>query len=343
MTQSLISTVTPVFRGEETLCKLVALLEKERESWIQKGLPIELTEAIFVVDDAADGSPRVLAEISDRLPWVRVLTLSRNFGQHPATVAGILHSSGDWVATLDEDLQHDPREILGLLRRAVEKSSDIVYAQAAGAVHGSVLRDQGSRLFKALLAFLTNDPQVRAFNSFRMIRGSVARAAASVTSHDTYFDIALGWFTKRVETLEMKLEDLRFQKETQSGYSLRTLLSHARRMLVSAQTKWLRVGTTIGIAALALGAILAIYVLVVRIVSPGSIEVRGWLSLFLAVVFFGGLSSLLLGIVLEYMSTIVLKAQGKPSFFVVDRSQDELLRELLVDQSPRGHSKTAEE
>ena len=169
MTRALISTVTPVYRGQDTLGRLVEALEEQRDSWLRDGLAIELVESIFVIDEAVDRSAEVLQEISERHPWVRVLTLSRNFGQHPATVAGILHSSGDWVATLDEDLQHDPRFLLELVRRAVQDSSAIVYARPVGAVHHSFFRDQGSRLFKSLLALLTNDPQDRAFNSFRLI------------------------------------------------------------------------------------------------------------------------------------------------------------------------------
>src|SRR5882672_7517570 len=103
----------------------------------------------------------------------------------PATIAGILHTSGDWVVTLDEDLQHSPARIEDLLRKAIIHRSDIVYANAETRVHQSHLRDVGSRLYKHVMKLMTGNPNVTAFNSFRLIRGDVARAASSTCGHDT--------------------------------------------------------------------------------------------------------------------------------------------------------------
>ena len=70
-----------------------------------------------------------------------------------------------------------------------------------------------------------------------------------------------------------------------------------------------------------------------KIISPESIDVQGWLSLFLTVLFFGGLTACLLGVLLEYMSTLVLHSQGKPPFFVVDRRKDSVLREYFSQET----------
>ena len=110
-----ITTVTPVYSGKDFLPDLIARIEQVRDKWSNANSPLELTEAIFVNDASVDGSLPVLYEISKTKPWVHVINLSRNFGQHQATVAGILHSSGDWIVTMDEDLQHDPSFIDTLL------------------------------------------------------------------------------------------------------------------------------------------------------------------------------------------------------------------------------------
>ena len=103
-----LSTVTPVYQGSDYLPDLVAELSALQARFAEQQMPIELIESIFVDDGSIDESSATLADLAGRYPWVRVVTLSRNYGQHSATIAGILHSSGDWVATLDEDLQHPP-------------------------------------------------------------------------------------------------------------------------------------------------------------------------------------------------------------------------------------------
>lgn len=326
-----LSTVTPVYRGAEYLRELVTELELVRSALSGEQGPLELIEAIFVDDGAVDDSAEVLRELQANRPWLRSIHLSRNFGQHPATVAGILHSSGDWVATLDEDLQHHPKHLLPMVLHAAAHHDDIVYANAPTAVHRSMFRNVSSRFYKLVMSWLAGNPSIRKFSSFRVIRGSIARAAASVSTHDSYFDVVVTWFTNRIASLDFPLVDIRSVQAGASGYGWRPLLRHARRMLVSSEIKLVRLGGVIGVLALLLSIVLAVATLILKVFYPEQIEVRGWASLFLALTFFGGLISLLVGIVLEYLTILLIHVEGKPAFFVVDRSKD-LLLHFLVDR-----------
>lgn len=323
-----LSTVTPVYQGAAYLRDLCAELAALKAALAEEGGPLELLEAIFVNDSAVDDSPEVLAELQAEYPWVKTVHLSRNFGQHPATVAGILHSSGDWVATLDEDLQHHPKHLIPLLVQAISRHHDIVYANAEGAVHQTFFRNASSKTYKAMVSWMVGNPGVRQFSSFRLMRGSIARAAASVSTHDTYFDVVLSWFTNRVGALILPLVDPR--PTGKSGYNFQALLRHARRMLISSEIKPLRLGATIGMATLAASVVLSIVTLFLKILYPESIQVRGWTSLILAIAFFGGLASLLIGIAIEYLSALLVHAHGRPTFFVIDRSKDRLLASLVA-------------
>lgn len=317
-----VSLVVPVYSGAPYLQELVKSIARVRDEWIQDAAPLYLAEVIFVDDDAIDDSAAVLDELAASWPWISVLHLSRNFGQHPATIAGILHSCGDWVVTMDEDLQHSPESIAAMLNVAVSGQLDIVYANAVNDVHESPLRDIGSRLAKRLTGILAGDMGVLKFSSFRVIRGVIARAASSVCGHETYFDIALSWFSRRAGTMPLYIKDRRFIEGNKSGYSLRKLLSHARRLVISSRVKALRIGGYLGVAAMVFGGAFATYVMFREFIYPGVFGSRGWSSLIVSSMMFGGMTLFLVSAALEYLSILVLRAQGKPTFFVVDRSGD---------------------
>jgi glycosyltransferase involved in cell wall biosynthesis len=334
MSKVLISTVTPVYSGADYLEKLIIELDYVKQTWQDKKYPLELIESIFVCDDPIDNSVNILRNLEKHYHWIKIIELSKNYGQHPATIAGILHSSGDWVVTLDEDLQHHPKYILTLLQQGIQKKADIVYANSKTA-HKSWFRDFSSRTYKKLISFLTNSVHVRHFNSFRLIRGSLARASASVAGHEMYLDVVFGWFTNRVTAKNIQLSDERYQQEGKSGYNFRRLLRHAWRLLVSAQTKILRMVAVLGLLAVLTALGFGLFILIGKLFFAAWINIQGWASLMMTLLFFGGLISFMLGILLEYVSIILLQSQGKPTFFVVDRSLDDLIIEWLKHHSER--------
>jgi len=324
-----ISTVTPVYNGSAYLRDLTKELDLLRLYFLKNSNSIRLLEAIFVIDDCIDDSLEVLEEIKELHKWIRIIVLSKNFGQHPATVAGFLYSSGDWVISLDEDLQHHPKFIIELLYKCVFVSCDICYASSTNPIHKSFLRDKVSITFKKFVGVIASNKNVKNFNSFRVIRGSIARAAAAICRHDTYLDIALSWFTKRICTKVVSLNDIRFQEASVSGYSIMSLLRHAKRMIMSSKFKFLRSGIFIGIFAFTLSVIVGSYSLLTRILEFDLIGIKGWSSIMTSIFFFGGLLSLMVGFILESVSDILINMNGKPTFYVIDRTTDKnLLKEL---------------
>ena len=328
-----VSVVIPVYSGAVYLTELVDELNALREHWSGRNEGLSLTEAVFVDDGAIDQSSAILEDLASQKPWVSVLHLGRNFGQHAATIAGILHTSGDWVVTMDEDLQHPPSKIPMLLQQVASTRCDVVYAQPKDTVHENFLRDCSSRTYKWLMQIISGNRQIRHANSFRLIRGGVARGASSVCGHDTYFDVALTWFTSRIAVAPMELKDRRFIRTGSTGYSLRRLLSHARRMLVSSNLRVLRIGAVFGFIVTFISILGAIGLVVAKLLNPDFITIQGWTSLVLVISTFGGLTLMFLGVVLEYLSLLVQRAHGRPIFFALDRSSDSVLLEYFADST----------
>lgn len=321
-----VGVVVPVYSGANYLERLVDRISQLRIAWQERACPYRLTRLVFVVDAAIDGSEKILNNLSKQKDWVTVVILARNFGQHPATMAGISANNADWIVTMDEDLQHPPEKIEDLLRRCADTSADIVYGCPERRVHGGIVRDLASRAYKWLIEEMTGNPHIRKANSFRLIRGSIAREAAHACGHDTYFDIALAWFTNRIEMQTMDLRDERHIQSGRSGYNLQKLLSHARRMAISSHLRVLRLGAFVGFALFGLSILGSIGLLLLWLLSASAIPVAGWTSLFLLNCLVGGIVLMLLGIVMEYISSLVLRAHGIPRFFAVDRSSDAILR-----------------
>jgi glycosyltransferase involved in cell wall biosynthesis len=323
-----VSVVVPVYSGEDYLEELASRLEAIRQDWVDRFQAVMLHEVIFVDDGSIDGSAEVLDVLSARQPWIQVVTLSKNFGQHPATSAGILHSSGDWVATIDEDLQHQPEDIEQLLLAGATASADVIYGEALEGVHGS-WRDAMSRFYKKLLATITGNPAILQFSSFRVCRGPIARAAASVSGHETYLDVAFTWFTDRFISQQLAMTDHRYRASGKSGYSFFSLLAHARRLIISSHTRIGRIVAVVGVGAVLLATFMSIRVVVGRLGGLGDIYVPGYASLMVAILVFGGLIAILLVGIFEYILNIALHTQGKPTYFAVDRSGDEQLAKDL--------------
>lgn len=332
-----LSVVVPVYAGETYLNQLQSEIAEIRNRWRNEEAPIRISELILVNDSARDSSPAIVDQMARESDWIVALHLSRNFGQHPATIAGILHSSGDWVVTMDEDLQHSPGRISEMLQIACGEGADVVYGKAESPVHENGFRDYSSKLSKRVIEYLSGNPDITKASSFRLIRGSIARAAASVCGHDTYFDVAISWFSQRIQVVRMEMKDERFIRTGRSGYKWTSLLSHGRRLVFSSQLKVLRLALLLGFVVASLAVIGVCMILLLRLISPAAIGMQGWTSLFLSICFFGGFGIFLTGVLLEYMSVLVLRAHGKPLFFTVDRSSDvEIDRYFLLNVNRPG-------
>ena len=323
-----VSVIVPVYAGQDYILKLVKKVEEVKSSWNTNEYPLELIELIFVDDDSRDRSRDFLKEVSD-LSWISVLYLAKNYGQHAATVAGISYSSGDWVVTLDEDLQHDPSEILEMLRRGVGDSSDIIYAKSAEPVHQSFFRDLSSKYYKIIIKKLTGNDNVVNFNSFRLLRGSTARSAAAVSGHESYYDIVLSWFSNKVTVYETVLHDQRYAETGTSGYNLRSLLSHARRMLLTSDARLLRGASYLGLLSLIVSCIFAVYFVLRKIYFPETISIDGWASQFVTTLAISSVLLVILGTIAEYISILVLESNGKPTYSIVNKDQDKVLKQFF--------------
>lgn len=308
-----ISVVIPIYRAATTLVALIEEIAPLRQlATTPDGHAARVEEVLLVHDCGPDASDEVIRDLVAAYEWVRPVWLSRNYGQHAATLAGMACSGGDWVATIDEDGQHDPADIFGMLDTAMAEAADVVYAKPENDPPHGLLRNSASTLAKRSLRWVTGNTRARDFNSFRLILGEVARSVAAYAGSGIYLDVALGWVSGGVATAPVRLRE---EGGRPSGYRLRSLLSHYWRMVLTGGTRLLRLVSLSGLVLALLGLVLATYLIGLRLF--GTVPVEGWTSLAVVVLLGTGAVLFSLGIVAEYVGVAVNMAMGKPLYLMV--------------------------
>ena len=305
-----VSVVVPVYRGAVTLPELVAELRPLTVAGSTPGgTPFRVCEVVLVWDHGPDASDEVLQDLAQTYPWVSVVWLSRNFGQHPATIAGLSATRGDWVVTMDEDGQHDPADIPRLLDQALTTRSALVYARPSNKPPHSVLRNAASAVTKRVFLRGLSGQGAVPFHSFRLIHGEHARAVAAFCGPGVYLDVALGWVIGSVTSCPARM---RTEGRPSTSYSPRRLLSHLWRLVLSSGNRPLRLVSLLGLLVAALGTVYSVVLVVQRI--TGETVVQGWTSAIVATLIIGGLNLLCLGVIAEYVGMAASMSMGKPVF-----------------------------
>lgn len=311
-----ISLVIPVYQGEKTLSALISEISPfTNEQTTPAGHRFVVSEVLLVHDCGPDRSDTAIETLCAQHSFVHPVWLSRNFGQHPATLAGMVSATGDWVATLDEDGQQNPADIARMLDCALNSSLQLVYAQPLNPPPHGRLRNLLSKTAKSIASRLHGDREFGHFNSFRLVDGEIARTLAAYSGNGIYLDIALFWITARVGHCPLHLrKEMNRQMGQHSGYSFFKLLSHFWRLLLTVGTAPLRLITLVGFASTALATAIAAFALYAKI--SNQVPIQGWASLMIIVAFFGGCILTALGVIAEYIAVTMGIAMGKPLYVV---------------------------
>ena len=310
-----VSLLIPVYRGEKTLPTLIdEITPLTQEQKTPGGNRYVIGEVLLVHDCGPDQSDKAIEILAAQNSFVRPVWLSRNYGQHAATLAGMASSTGDWVATIDEDGQQDPADIGCMLDRALAASLQLVYAQPTNPPPHSWLRNALSRTVKSITTKLLGNSVIGRFNSFRLVDGEIARSLAAYCGNGVYLDIALFWITGRVGHCPVQLRN---EMDRPSGYSYIKLLGHFWHLLLTTGTRPLRFITLMGIGSIVLAAAISGYALYAKLFAQ--VPVQGWTSLVIVVSFFSGCILTALGIIAEYLAVTTSIVMGKPLYVVATK------------------------
>jgi glycosyltransferase involved in cell wall biosynthesis len=313
-----VSVVVPAFRSPGTLERLCEEIETHITPLARE------IELILVDDGSGDDTWNAIQRLADKLPWVRGLTLLRNYGQHNAILAGLREARLPWVLTIDDDLQNPPDQVHHLVA-ALGDGVDLVYATPREHAHGNA-RNLSSRLTKRVMAVALGSEVHPKSSAFRLFRRELVDAGGQVQDPFVSIDVLLSWATTRIAVVEV---DFAKRESGSSGYGFRRLALHAINMITGYSTRPLRWVSVLGFICATFGFVLLAYVIIRFVI--GDADVAGFTFLAAAITLFSGVQLLSLGVLGEYLGRMHFRSMGRPPFVVRARTNDDRVRGQLDD------------
>jgi glycosyltransferase involved in cell wall biosynthesis len=297
-----LSIVIPVYNGSNSIGELVAALE---------ALTIAGGHEIVLVNDGSpDDSLAVCRGLVERarVP-ITLVNLARNYGEHNAVLAGLRHTSGAHVITMDDDLQNPPEEIERLLAFAQQSGRDVIYTyyEENRQARWRVL---GSRFTNWVAGFVLDKPKGFYLSSFRCISTFVVGEICRYEGPFPYVDGLILQVTQNIDRLMVRHLPRALGR---SNYTVRRLLRLWISMFINFSVMPLRFATIGGFALSLVGAVGGLVAIVEALFLSTP---PGWASLMVAVMLLSGVQLLMLGLIGEYLGRMYLTANRKPQSVV---------------------------
>ena len=295
------SVVVPVYNAEVCLEELAAKLIKSLSNLTND------FEIIFVDDASSDSSWELCKVLKKSYPdQIIAIRLSKNFGQHNATMCGIKHASGAYIITIDDDLEFEPVQIPLLIEQMQSGKYQVVYG--VGNDSKSMVRKALTYLVKKTVR-LVNGKQSAQGSSFRLIETTLAKKIVDQAHYFSMIDEFLTWYTDRIGFV---LVDRNVSKKGTSSYSLWRLAKMVIETIFFSSSIPLQSLRKLGIFMILLNGFWALLVLYRKVVD--SIAVDGYTSLIIAILFSTGFIMMGLTIIAEYLHKAILVVYKKPPF-----------------------------
>ena len=297
-----LTIVVPLYNSAATLERLITELSALK---VDGGLELVLVN---------DGSRDNTIEVCERLmrtatPPITLVKLSRNFSEHHAVMAGLHHATGDFIVTMDDDLQNPPSEVMKLVNHAREGKHEVVYSYYDDKKHEG-WRNFGSWLTNRVADFLLDKPKGLYLSSFRCMSAFVAK---EICRYDGPFAYVDGLILQVTQSIGRVLVTHAEREDGRSGYTVRKLVKLWLNMFVNFSVIPLHLATMLGFAMAVLGFVYTIVVICERLLHGTPL---GWSSLMAALTIFSGTQLLVLGMAGEYIGRLYLTANKRPQFIV---------------------------
>ncbi len=303
-----ISFVIPCYRSSHTLPQVVSEIEETMKGVLKQ----YEYEMVLVNDCSPDDTFEVIRQLCAQKPYIKGISLAKNFGQHAALMAGIRHAAGDYIVCLDDDGQ-TPADEAGKLIGKLEEDYDAVYARYEHK-HHSAFRNFGSRVNEIMLRVMLNKPASLYVSSYFAIKRFVAE---DMIRYENSFPYVIGLVLRSTNNIANVTVNHRDRKEGKSGYTLKKLWNLWINGFTAFSVKPLRIATVMGAFCAGAGFLYGFYTIIKKLVNPA--VPLGFSSIMSAIVFFGGMMMLMLGLIGEYIGRIYICLNNSPQYVIREK------------------------
>jgi dolichol-phosphate mannosyltransferase/undecaprenyl-phosphate 4-deoxy-4-formamido-L-arabinose transferase len=244
---------------------------------------------------------------------VKIVRLTRNFGQHNALMCGFTLAAGQFVITMDDDLQNSPEEIPKLINAISDSDYDVVYGVPEQQRQNAVRR-LSSMVYTLVNSMMFRKVPGMRISNFRIVRKSVVEQILKINTPNPIVGHLILKVTEHVGTLKVIHHERLIGSTT---YSTGKLVKHFLHGVLYNSTLPLKLVSALGVTCLLTSGILAIYYLTLYL--SGSITVSGFTTLVLLMLFFSGVIMFSIGIIGEYLLRIIQEVGRPPQFVVKDK------------------------
>jgi dolichol-phosphate mannosyltransferase len=303
----LISIIIPCFNEETVLRTTYARVT----DLLRDGAGSQY-EFVFVDDGSIDGTRAILGEFARTDSRVNVIQFSRNFGHQPAVSAGLRFCRGDLAVIIDADLQDPPEVIPAMIQQLLSTGSSVVYGVRKKRKGESWFKRVRAGIFYRILNQLSEIPLPVDTGDFRVIDRKVIDIFNALPENNKYIRGLISWIGLKQTPFYFEREP-RFAGSTK--YSLAKLLRLASTGIFYFSKKPLKLATTFGFLSVFAGSVLGAWILYNKLVNPQYL-ITGWASVILAVIYFGGVQLLTIGILGHYIGSLFDEVKKRPEYIV---------------------------
>lgn len=270
-------------------------------------------EFIFVNDGSKDNSANIMRELAKKDKRVKYIIFSKNFGKEAAMYAGLEQSSGDYVTTMDVDLQDPPELLTEMIKGIEEEGYDCVATKSTSRKGYSLLRKTFTRWFYKIIAKISKTEMVAGARDYRLMTRQMVNSIIGMREYNRYSKglfCFVGFNTKWIE----------FENQERvagtTKWNFWKLFSYAIDGIVGFSTAPLIVSSIIGVI-FCLIAFIMIIVIIIKTIALGD-PTSGWPSMVCIIFFVSGIQLFCLGIMGQYLSKIYLEVKDRPIYIVKD-------------------------
>lgn len=303
-----LSIVVPAY-NEEDVIELFYKKVKEIVDRIKEKYEYEI---IFIDDGSTDNTLKILKKLRENDKNINIISFSRNFGKEAGMYAGLKNSSGDIVVILDADLQHDPENIIKMIKY-IEEGYDTVT---------TIRNRKGESKIKSFFAnmfykFMSGNKETKlkkGSQDFRMMTRQVVQAILELKEYNRFSKGIFNWVGFKTKYIEVENQKRAAGK---TKWNFMKLFKYAIDGITSFSVGPLKVATVSGGIISLLSLIFAIQIVIQTLIMGK--DVPGYASTITSVLFMGGIQLITIGILSEYVGKIYLEIKGRPQYIVKEQ------------------------